>query len=905
MATTGKGARAGNAEFSRTALFHYLPALVALAALLVVGFFADWQRQKNEYNNLRNVTSEQLGLIKAKLDANISGNLKLVQGLVGTLETEPDMAQPRFAELGWRIMRRAPQIRNVAAARGFVVNLVYPLQGNEKVIGLDYRNVPQQKEAALRVRFSARPIVTGPVNLVQGGTGLIARFPVYFDTASGVQRFWGIVSAVMDLEKLYRDSGLSSQSLPIRVAIASEMPDGRLNPAFYGEDEIFRQRPVVMRIKLGHEDWQLSAIPKAGWEMPRNDLWQFRAVLLSGGILILAPMLWAGRLMQERERNIRTLQDREDELTALSHRLQVALETSKIGIWEYDIATNGLIWDDRMRDLYGVDPSKPVAGYEDWASVLHPDDFEKAEQEFAAAKANDDQYESKFRVISSSGAIRHIRAIGAPYRDSKGHKKIVGVNWDVTADIHLQDDLRTAKLQAELQNIELEQARMRMESAALHDALTGLPNRRYLDQIMVERERVVTDVKEASVTILHIDLDRFKDINDTLGHAAGDVILKHAAAVLRENIFPDDFLARIGGDEFVIISNGTHDEEEYGALAARLVEAMSRPIDFEGHECRVGASIGLASRSNDDGIDQLLINADIALYEAKRRGRNRVERFTDTLRHVAINTKRTADEILRGLEQNEFVAWYQPQFDAQTLEIVGLEALARWDHPSKGILGPDSFLRIAENLKVVASIDEIVLQQALMQRYRLAASGFHIPKVSVNISAQRLADESLVNKLKQLTFQPGSLSFELLESISFDGDDEELIPQIEKLKELGVDIEIDDFGTGYASIVTLLKLTPRRLKIDRQLIRPLSESLAQRQLVSSIIEIGKARGIEIVAEGVETSAHAEILRDLGCDTLQGYAFAPALSPTDLLTFVRERKWFDRFDFVSAKSAQSA
>ncbi|MFM2279654.1 MAG: hypothetical protein RLZZ444_1885, partial [Pseudomonadota bacterium] len=663
------------------------------------------------------------------------------------------------------------------------------------------------------------------------------------------------------------------------------------------------QRPVVMRIKLGHEDWQLSAIPKAGWEMPRSDLWQFRAVLLSGGILILAPMLWAGRLMQERERNIRTLQDREDELTALSHRLQVALETSKIGIWEYDIATNGLIWDDRMRDLYGVDPSKPIAGYEDWASVLHPDDFEKAEQEFAAAKANDDQYESKFRVIGISGAIRHIRAIGAPYRDSKGHRKIVGVNWDVTADIHLQDDLRAAKQQAELQNIQLEQARMRMESAALHDALTGLPNRRYLDQIMVERASL--DVTDAKLVILHIDLDRFKDINDTLGHAAGDLILKHAATVLRDNISPDDFLARIGGDEFVVISSGDHDEEEYAALAARLVDAMSRPVDFEGHECRVGASIGLASRSSGDKIDQLLINADIALYEAKRRGRNRVERFTDTLRHVAVNTKRTADEILRGLEQNEFVAWYQPQFDAQTLEIVGLEALARWDHPLKGILGPDSFLRIAENLKVVSSIDEIVLQQALMQRYRLTAGGFHIPKVSVNISAQRLADESLVNKLKQLTFQPGSLSFELLESISFDGDDEELIPQIEKLKELGVDIEIDDFGTGYASIVTLLKLTPRRLKIDRQLIRPLPESFAQRQLVSSIIEIGKARGIEIVAEGVETSVHAEILRDLGCDTLQGYAFAPALSPTDLMTFVRERKWFEKFNLSSAPTAHRA
>jgi EAL domain-containing protein (putative c-di-GMP-specific phosphodiesterase class I) len=179
-----------------------------------------------------------------------------------------------------------------------------------------------------------------------------------------------------------------------------------------------------------------------------------------------------------------------------------------------------------------------------------------------------------------------------------------------------------------------------------------------------------------------------------------------------------------------------------------------------------------------------------------------------------------------------------------------------------------------------------------MQQFRLAAAGIDVPKVSVNISAQRLADESLIRRLEQLDIRPGTLSFELLESISFDGEDGELVPQIEKIKALGIDIEIDDFGTGYASIVTLLKLTPRRLKIDRQLIIPIVESPAQQQLVRSIIEIGRSRGIDIVAEGVETMAHAAILRDLGCQTLQGYAFARPMAPGELLRFARERSWID-------------
>jgi diguanylate cyclase (GGDEF)-like protein len=452
----------------------------------------------------------------------------------------------------------------------------------------------------------------------------------------------------------------------------------------------------------------------------------------------------------------------------------------------------------------------------------------------------------------------------------------------------MKADLVNAKRRSDEQNRELEKARTRMESAALHDALTGLPNRRFLDQMMLEMD---SDKERATdITVLHIDLDRFKDINDTLGHAAGDLILRHASATLRHNMNGDDFLARIGGDEFVIISRRQGGGEDFAETAARLIEAISRPVDYEGHECRVGASIGIASRIQGEKVDQLLINADIALYEAKRRGRNRVERFSDTLRQMAINTKKTADEILRGLDQNEFVAWFQPQFDAHSLEIVGIEALARWNHPTKGILAPDSFLKIAESLKVVAAIDDVILHQALLQRYRLEANGIHIPKVSVNISAQRLREETLIDRLGTLSFQPGTLSFELLESTSFDGHDGELIPQIEKIRALGIDIEIDDFGTGYASIVTLLKLIPRRLKIDRQLVAPIVDSADQQRLVHSIIEIGRARGIEIVAEGVETMEHAAILRDLGCNTLQGYALSRPLNATDLLAFARERRW---------------
>ncbi|CAN7161568.1 EAL domain-containing protein [Rhizobium sp. LjRoot254] len=867
---------------------HYLPAFVAFLAMSAVIIFADMQMRTIEEGKIRQAATEELGRISTRLENNINGNVKLVQGYVAALETEPDMSQARYTQLGSHIIKGDTSIKNVAAAPDFVVSLVYPVKGNEKAIGLDYTKNEAQRAAALKVRDTRRMLLTGPVKLVQGGEAVIARFPVINVLPDGSDRFWGIVSAVIDVNKLYAESGLRAASLGIDVAMAATKAGSERRP-FFGDDGIFEQNPVIMTVKLGHEDWQLAAMPKTGWSQPLSEVWLFRLLLALGGFIVVAPMLWTGRLTEERVRHVRALQEREEAMRVLSQRLDIALETSKIGVWDFDAVTGELIWDERMMDLYDVHPSGGKASYSDWKGALHPDDFAKCEAEFARAIESESQYNSDFRVICRNGDIRHIRAMGTAYRDSRGHKKIVGVNWDVTGDVRLQEDLRNANRHADIQNAQLEQARLVMESAAMHDALTGLPNRRYLDRIVTEHE--LSAKREPRLTIMHIDLDRFKDINDTLGHAAGDRILKHAASTLSANIFEGDFLARIGGDEFVIISSAANAGQDYMELATRLVDAISRPLIHEGHECRVGTSIGIASRTGgDEGVGQLLVNADIALYEAKRSGRNRVEWFTDTLRHVAVNTKKTADEILRGLEQNEFVAYFQPQFDAKTLEIVGLEALVRWDHPTKGILTPDKFLRIAESLKVVSQIDAIVLNQALLQQFRLAAAGFPVPKVSVNVSAQRLRDASLFQRLESLEFRPGSLSFELLESISFDGDDAGLIHQIERLKALGADIEIDDFGSGHASIVTLLKLTPRRLKIDRQLIIPLLESRSQQQLVSSIIDIGRSRGIEIVAEGVETMGHAAILRDLGCHVLQGYGLARPMAPGDLLGFIRERRW---------------
>jgi diguanylate cyclase (GGDEF)-like protein len=776
---------------------------------------------------------------------------------------------------------------------------MYPLEGNEKAIGLDYRTNAAQRAATLRAQQTGQMILAGPVDLVQGGRGFIGRFPVFIGEAKR-QQFWGIVSAVVDTDRLYADSGLTDPDLTLDIAITGSDGRGRLGDQFYGEPSTVADNPVTASVVLPTGEWIMSAVPKGGWTRIAPD-----ALLVWGGFMVLAvlmsaPIFFSGRLMEERQRNLRELKSREAELRRLSRRLGVALESSQVGVFELDLETRELLWDDRVNALYGLPQDGGPRGYENWRDALHPDDLRRAEEEYRLGCEVTGTYHSEYRIITPAGIVRNIRAIGTVYKDPHSTPKMVGVNWDVSADVALNDNLKRANRLSEARYAELEAAKAAIEHNALHDSLTGLPNRRYLDEVLKARAEQAGRYG-GTLALLHIDLDRFKQINDTLGHAAGDAMLVHAAYTLSANCGPGDFVARIGGDEFVVVSIVNEGEAALAGLADRLIAPMRQPILYEGHECRSGISVGIATEGGSEpDPNRLLINADIALYRAKSRGRSRYEFFTSALQAEVIRTKRVADEILHGLETDQFMPWYQPQFDAVTLEIVGVEALARWQHPTEGILPPAQFLDVAEDLNVVSTIDRIVLEKALDEFSRWEKLELGIPKVAVNVSARRLQDEQLIASLKGLSFEPGRLAFELVESIFLDETDDMVRWNAEQIKELGIDIEIDDFGTGYASIVSLMKLKPRRLKIDRQLVGPIVTSAAQRRLVQSIVDIGRSLDIEVVGEGVETMEHAAILRDLGCNMLQGYAFAAPMSADALVDFVRGRGWMPEAPQVKAR-----
>jgi diguanylate cyclase (GGDEF)-like protein len=879
------GTKQKNREWRRTS---FLPALLAFLVVVVAGLVLDRQAETISQERARSEVLSRISVIRAKLEGHVSSNVQLVRGLVSVISTEPDMDQTRFDALVGNLFEEDSQLRSVAAAPDLVIRMTYPLAGNEKAIGLDYRQAPNQWEAVQQVLFTGRMVLAGPVDLVQGGRGFVGRFPVY-TVEGGWRKFWGVVSAVIDTEQLYNDSGLYDQSVAdLDISITGHDSLGGHGKLFYGESLGGRQ-PVLANVTLPSGSWQIAAVPKAGWQSSLSSQFMLRGAIVLAGCLILLPFIIAGRMIGQRHDYIGQLRAREAALTQQTQRLNLALETSKVGLWELDLATGEEVWDARTNEIYGMSADTGGRTHDHWQKVVHPEDQARAESEFRKSIVNG-RYESDYRVILPDGTTRHIRSIAVLYQAPGEDDRVMGINWDVTADVALSEDLRRAKAMTEARNIELEAARVRIEHNALHDSLTGLPNRRYLDDVLRSNAASGYD-NSGTIALLHIDLDRFKQINDTLGHAAGDAMLIHASKVLRDSCRDTDFVARIGGDEFVVVSSNSHGEEGLARLAGRLVEAMRKPVMHEGHECRCGVSVGIATGMLPAiDVEQLLINADIALYRAKDRGRNRFEFFSAALQAEVINTKRVADEILNSLENNDFIAHYQPQFDARTLDVVGVEALARWRHPTLGLRSPDSFMEIAEELSVVAAIDHAILQQGLKDLERWDRMGLRVPRVSVNVSQRRLHDENLVAALREMDIAEGRIAFELVESIYLDESDGVIAWNIEQIKALGIDVEIDDFGTGYASIVSLQKLHPRRLKIDRQLVDPILTEPSQRRLVASIVDIGKAMDIEIVAEGVETMEQARILRDLGCDILQGYAFARPMPREALEAFLAEQSW---------------
>lgn len=557
-----------------------------------------------------------------------------------------------------------------------------------------------------------------------------------------------------------------------------------------------------------------------------------------------------------------------EELRAVIRRLRFALESSHIGVWEHNLATDEIRWDQQMHALYETGETGEQVRPRLWMHSIHPDDQETAVADFDAAVAARGAYASDFRVVLPSGEIRFIRS-RAHYFDEDGPPAMLGAEWDITTDVLLAQQLAEQKAIAEDRAVALEESRRQIAHAVEHDYLTGLPNRRSLDRELLRLD-ALAELKR--LAILHVDIDNFKQVNDSFGHAGGDAVLAATAASIAAEVPQASFSARIGGDEFVVLIPDFESEEAVQAVAEAIVRRQKHGARFGDNPICTSVSIGIAW-TVDGAIAGLLADSDIALYAAKRAGRGRAEVFSAAMRAGIRRERQLAEEFKLGLERREIVPFYQVQVDGRDRRIVAMEALARWQHPEFGLLAPAAFLPMVEHAGLAGQLDAAMLNAVLDDRRAWQALGLSVPRLSVNISAARLNDPDLLTQLEARAPEPGTLSFELLETIFLDDIESATVATLDRLRQMHIDLEVDDFGSGHASIVGLVKLKPNRLKIDRRLVMPVTQSAEQLSLLESIIGIARALNIEVIAEGVETEAHAELLAKIGCHVLQGYAIS--------------------------------
>ena len=431
----------------------------------------------------------------------------------------------------------------------------------------------------------------------------------------------------------------------------------------------------------------------------------------------------------------------------------------------------------------------------------------------------------------------------------------------------------------------LESQKAELEAMALHDALTGLPNRRLFGDLL----RAATKAAQRDghrLALLFIDLDKFKAVNDALGHAAGDQLLQEIGRRLRGTVRAGDEVCRHSGDEFLVLMRHVGDWDEVAALADRLLHAAEQPVDCGGQRAAVAVSIGIALYPDDTTeADQLVSLADSAMYAAKQLGGARHSFFRADFNARLQATLRQGRELGRAIEAGELCLHYQPLVAAADGRLIGTEALVRWQHPERGLVPPGEFIPVAEQCGLIGALGAWVIDQACAQIAAWRAAGVAFGSVAVNVSALEFRHHRLVETLRTALARhgvaPHELEIELTETVLMTdtGTSQRII---EQLHAMGLRLVVDDFGTGYSSLAYLKRLRPSKIKIDRSFIRDLPDDADDREVVAAIVQLARALGITVVAEGVETEAQRALLGRLGCDALQGYLTGRPAPPDKLL-----------------------
>ena len=560
----------------------------------------------------------------------------------------------------------------------------------------------------------------------------------------------------------------------------------------------------------------------------------------------------------------------QDALQRSQRRLAEAQRIAHLGNWERNMVTDEVFWSDEVYRIFGLPFQDPGVNYETLLNAILPDDRQTVLDAVEQAMQERRPYRVEYRILQPDKTERVVHEQGEFTLDADGNPlRMIGTMQDVTERKLAQD---------------------RLSFLAYYDNLTGLPNRSLLiermQQAMVESRRV-----ERLVAVLFLDLDRFKFINDTLGHDFGDALLKMVSERLSSLLRPGDTVSRYGGDEFTLVLANVAHADDVTRIAQKILERFTFPFHIGGRDLFVTASVGITLYPLDDGsVEELLKNADAAMYHAKEHGRNTFQFYTAEMNVRAARRLALETGLRHALERNELSLHYQPQVDLKTGNLYGMEALLRWKSPEFGPVSPVEFIPLAEETSLIQPIGEWVLRTACTQTRAWHEAGFRDLRIGVNLSARQFQQKNLVQIIRRAladsALEPQHLDLELTESMLMH-DIERTVFALTELEALGITISIDDFGTGYSSLSYLKRFPIDVLKIDRSFVNDITADTDDAAIVTAIIAMAHSLEIKVVAEGVETPEQQDFLKQRGCDAMQGYYFSKPLPAEDCLPLLQK------------------
>ena len=545
-------------------------------------------------------------------------------------------------------------------------------------------------------------------------------------------------------------------------------------------------------------------------------------------------------------------------------RYALASRAANDGLWDWKLQSTHIYYSSRWKNLLGYQNTEIKNTPEEWFSRIHPDYLQEITQLIEQLKNKQlFQFEISYQMLHKDGNYRWMLCRGIAVENEEGKiDRITGSQTDITKSRAIEEQLR---------------------HAAIHDRLTGLPNRAFLNQELSKLIAISRSEIDYLFAVLFIDLDRFKVINDSLGHEAGDELLIDIAKKLQDSIRDKDIVARLGGDEFVILLKQVNDLENAIFIADRIQEKLAKPIKLQGHDVVVTASIGIAlSDRNYNNIEDFLRDADTAMYEAKASGKARYTIFEPAMYQKVLKRLELDKDLRRAIDNHEFELFYQPIVELTNQKIIGFEALLRWQHPEKGLIAPNEFIPIAEETGSIVAISWWVLRTACenISKWQKQYNAYPCLRISVNISPIQFSQLDFIDRiteiLQQTGLDPQFLQLEITETTIIKNIDRANFI-LQRLKMMGIRISLDDFGTGYSSLSYLYKLPINTLKIDRSFLDNVEKDSDKLEVIRTIILLAKNLNMNVIAEGVENEQQKALLLEYYCQYGQGYLFSKPLS----------------------------